>query len=69
MDWFRQQEPQVVRWVALAFFGLAFIFVYVANQTSVPVDIIFIVLAAASGITGFRLWLLYGEMVDRGPRR
>jgi threonine/homoserine efflux transporter RhtA len=69
MDWFRQQEPQVVRWVALAMFGLAFIFVYFANKTSVPVDIMFIVLTIAAGIIGFRLWLLYGEMVDRGPRR
>lgn len=69
MDWFRKQDPQVVKWVALAMFGLAFIFVYYANRTSTPVDVILIVLAVASGVTGFALWLMYGDMVDRGPRR
>lgn len=69
MDWFRQQDPQVVRWVALAMFGLAFILVYFANQTTMPLDAMLIVLAVAAGITGFRLWLLYGELADRGPRR
>jgi Na+/melibiose symporter-like transporter len=69
MDWFRQQDPQVVKWVALAMFGLAFILVYLANQTSMPLDVILIVLGLAVGIVGFRLWLMYGELVDRGPRR
>lgn len=69
MDWFRKQDPQVVKWVALAMFGLAFIFVYYANRTTTPTDVILIVLAIASGVTGFALWLMYGDMVDRGPRR
>lgn len=69
MDWFRKQDPQVVKWVALAMFGLAFIFVYYANRTSTPVDVILIILGIASGVTGFALWLMYGDMVDRGPRR
>jgi len=69
MDWFRQQDPQVVKWLSLAMFGLAFILAYIANQTTVPLDVILIVLGIASGIFGFRLWLMYGEMVDRGPRR
>lgn len=69
MDWFRKQDPQVVKWLALAMFGLAFILVYYANRTTSPVDIILIVLGIGSGITGFALWLMYGDMVDRGPRR
>ena len=69
MDWFRKQDPQVVKWVALAMFGLAFILAYYANQTGTPVDVILIVLGIASGVTGFALWLMYGDMVDRGPRR
>lgn len=69
MDWFRQQDPQVVKWLSLAMFGLAFILAYFANQTTVPLDVILIVLGIASGIIGFWLWLMYGEMVDRGPRR
>lgn len=69
MDWFRKQDPQVVKWVALAMFGLAFILVYYANRTSTPVDVILIILAIVSGVTGFALWLMYGDMVDRGPRR
>lgn len=69
MDWFRQQDPQVVKWVALAMFGLAFILAYVANQTTMPLDVILIILGLAVGIVGFRLWLMYGEKVDRGPRR
>lgn len=69
MDWFRKQDPQVVKWLALAMFGLAFILVYYANRTTSPVDIILIVLGIVSGVTGFALWLMYGDMVDRGPRR
>lgn len=69
MDWFRKQDPQVVKWVALAMFGLAFILVYYANQTGTPLDVILIVLGVAAGVTGFALWLMYGDMVDRGPRR
>lgn len=69
MDWFRKQDPQVVKWLALAMFGLAFILVYYANRTTSPVDVILIVLGIAAGFTGFALWLMYGDMVDRGPRR
>lgn len=69
MDWFRKQSPQVVKWLALAMFGLAFILVYYANRTTSPVDVILIVLGIAAGVTGFALWLMYGDMVDRGPRR
>jgi threonine/homoserine efflux transporter RhtA len=69
MDWLRRQDPQVVKWLALAMFGLAFILVYAANQVSMPFDAILIVLAVAAGIVGYRLWLMYGDQVDRGPRR
>lgn len=69
MDWLRRQDPQVVKWVALAMFGLAFLLAYLANRTGTPLDVIFIVLGIASGVTGFALWLMYGDMVDRGPRR
>jgi hypothetical protein len=69
MDWLRTQEPRVVRGVALGMFGLAFLLVYFANRTTTPVDVILIVLAIAAGVTGFALWLMYGDMVDRGPRR
>ena len=69
MDWLRKQDPQVVKWLALAMFGLAFILVYYANRTGTPLDAILIVLGIAAGVTGFALWLMYGDMVDRGPRR
>jgi hypothetical protein len=69
MDWFRRQDPQVVKWLALAMFGLAFILVYAANQVTLPLDVILIILAVVAGIVGYRLWLMYGDQVDRGPRR
>jgi Na+/melibiose symporter-like transporter len=69
MDWLRQQDPRVVRGVALVMFGLAFLLVYLANRTTTPVDVVLIVLAIAAGVTGFALWLMYGDMVDRGRRR
>lgn len=69
MGWFRKQDPQVVKWVALAMFGLAFILMYYATETSPPIDIILIVLGIAAGFTGFALWLMYGDMVDHGPRK
>lgn len=69
MEWFRRQDPQVVKWVALGMFGLAFILMYYANRTGNPVDVILIILGIAAGVTGFALWLVYGDLVDRGPRQ
>lgn len=69
MDWFRKQDPQVVKWVALGMFGLAFILVYFANQTDTPTDVILIILGIGSGVAGYVLWLVYGDRVDRGPRQ
>ena len=69
MDWIKKQDPQVVKWLALSMFGLAFLFVYFANQTSPPVDVILILLGVVDGVIGFALWLAYGDMADRGPRR
>jgi uncharacterized membrane protein YidH (DUF202 family) len=69
MDWLRTQDPRVVRGVALGTFGLAFLLVYFANRTTTPVDVILIILGIAAGVTGFALWLMYGDMVDRGRRR
>lgn len=68
MNWLKKQDPQVVKWLAIAMFGLAFILAYYANQLTPPIDVILIVLGIASGVTGFALWLMYGDMVDHGPR-
>jgi drug/metabolite transporter (DMT)-like permease len=69
MNWIRQQSPQLVKWMALSMFGLAFILVYYAQNTTSPVDVILIIAAIISGVAGFALWLIYGEKVDGGPRR
>ena len=69
MDWIKKQDPQVVKWLALSMFGLACLFIYFANRTSPPVDVILIILGVVDGVIGFALWLAYGDLVDRGPRR
>jgi drug/metabolite transporter (DMT)-like permease len=69
MNWIRQQEPQLIKWIALALFGLAFILVYYAQSTTSPTDVILIIGAIISGVAGFAMWLIYGEKVDGGPRR
>jgi drug/metabolite transporter (DMT)-like permease len=69
MNWIRQQSPQLVKWLAISMFGLAFIFVYLSQDTTFPADAVLIVAAIVSGVAGFGMWLIYGDKVDGGPRR
>jgi CHASE2 domain-containing sensor protein len=69
MDRIRQLSPQALKWLALSLFVVAFVLVYLAQRTTSPADVVFIVVAIVSAVGGFGLWLMYGERVDGGPRR
>lgn len=69
MNRIRQLSPQATKWLAIALFVVAFVLVYLAQDTTPPTDVIFVVLAIASAVSGFALWLIYGDRVDGRPRR
>lgn len=69
MKWLRHVSPQTLKWTAIAMFALAFLAVYISQRTTPPTDVVLIIVAIASGITGFMLWIMYGDRVDGGPRR